>query len=73
VDVGSGTETLIGALVDTGFEVTGIDSSAELLPIARTHPTEGFLLPIFVEPDTDDAGLKFKRRPACLADVPSAP
>jgi SAM-dependent methyltransferase len=36
VDVGCGAGPLSAALVDAGFEVTGIDSSAELLAIART-------------------------------------
>jgi SAM-dependent methyltransferase len=36
VDVGCGAGPLTAALVDTGFEVTGIDSSPELLSIART-------------------------------------
>jgi SAM-dependent methyltransferase len=35
VDVGCGTGPLSAALVEAGFEVTGIDSSAELLAIAR--------------------------------------
>jgi trans-aconitate methyltransferase len=34
--VGCGAGTLTAALVDTGFEVTRIDSSAELLPVLRT-------------------------------------
>ncbi|MFZ3368779.1 MAG: methyltransferase domain-containing protein [Candidatus Sulfotelmatobacter sp.] len=36
VDVGCGAGPLTAALVEAGFEVTGIDSSAELLAIART-------------------------------------
>ena len=36
VDVGCGAGPLSAALVEAGFEVTGIDSSAELLAIART-------------------------------------
>jgi SAM-dependent methyltransferase len=36
VDVGCGAGPLSAALVDAGFEVTGIDCSAELLSIART-------------------------------------
>jgi SAM-dependent methyltransferase len=36
VDVGCGAGPLIAALADAGFEVTGIDTSAELLSIART-------------------------------------
>lgn len=35
VDVGCGAGPLTSALVEVGFEVTGIDSSAELLAIAR--------------------------------------
>ncbi len=35
VDVGCGAGPLSAALVEAGFEVTGIDSSAELLAIAR--------------------------------------
>ena len=35
VDVGCGAGPLSGALVEAGFDVTGIDSSAELLAIAR--------------------------------------
>ncbi len=35
VDAGCGAGPLAEALVDAGFEVTGIDSSAELLAIAR--------------------------------------
>jgi SAM-dependent methyltransferase len=36
VDAGCGAGPLTAVLVDDGFEVTGIDSSAELLSIART-------------------------------------
>jgi SAM-dependent methyltransferase len=36
VDAGCGAGPLSAALVEAGFEVTGIDSSAELLAIART-------------------------------------
>ena len=36
VDVGCGAGSLSAALVEAGFEVTGIDSSADLLAIART-------------------------------------
>jgi len=36
VDVGCGAGPLSAALVEAGFEVTGIDTSAELLAIART-------------------------------------
>jgi len=35
VDVGCGAGPLSAALVEAGFDVTGIDSSAELLAIAR--------------------------------------
>lgn len=36
VDAGCGAGTLAARLVEAGFEVTGIDSSADLLAIART-------------------------------------
>jgi SAM-dependent methyltransferase len=36
VDVGCGAGPLSAALVEAGFEVTGIDTSSELLAIART-------------------------------------
>ncbi len=40
VDVGCGAGPLSAALVEAGFEVTGIDCSAELLAIARTANPE---------------------------------
>jgi SAM-dependent methyltransferase len=44
VDVGCGAGPLTQALVEAGFEVTGIDSSAELLAIARpAAPTAHFV------------------------------
>jgi len=44
VDVGCGAGPLTQALVEAGFEVTGIDCSAELLALARrTAPTAHFL------------------------------
>jgi len=44
VDVGCGAGPLSAALVEAGFEVTGIDSSAELLAIARTsNPRAHFM------------------------------
>jgi SAM-dependent methyltransferase len=44
VDVGCGAGPLTRALVDAGFEVTGIDCSAELLEIARAAvPTAHFI------------------------------
>src|SRR2546423_6963312 len=36
VDIGCGAGLLTAALAEAGFEVTGIDASAELLSIART-------------------------------------
>jgi SAM-dependent methyltransferase len=44
MDVGCGAGGLTKALTDAGFEVTGIDSSAELLEFARTNvPNAHFL------------------------------
>jgi SAM-dependent methyltransferase len=44
VDVGCGAGPLTSALVEAGFEVTGIDPSAELLGIARNRaPSASFL------------------------------
>jgi SAM-dependent methyltransferase len=37
MDVGCGAGPLTKALVDVGFEVTGVDSSAELLELARAN------------------------------------
>jgi SAM-dependent methyltransferase len=44
VDVGCGAGPLTAALIAVGFEVTGIDSSAELLTIARTAVPEAHLI-----------------------------
>ena len=44
MDVGCGAGPLTRALVDAGFDVTGVDTSAELLRIARANvPTAHFL------------------------------
>jgi SAM-dependent methyltransferase len=44
LDVGCGAGPLTEALINAGFEVTGIDSSAELLELARANvPTAHFV------------------------------
>lgn len=44
IDVGCGAGSLTKALVDVGFEVTGIDASAELLDLAQAKaPTARFV------------------------------
>ena len=44
IDVGCGAGPLTRALVDAGFDVTGMDTSAELLQIARANvPTAQFI------------------------------
>ena len=44
MDVGCGAGPLTRALVDAGFDVTGVDTSAELLQIARANvPTAHFI------------------------------
>jgi len=60
VDVGCGAGVLTAALIDAGFEATGIDSSAELLAIARAHVPQAH----FVNTSVYDAAL-----PSCQAIV----
>jgi SAM-dependent methyltransferase len=60
VDAGCGAGTLARALLDAGFEVTGIDSSAELLAIA----SEAAPGARFIHASIYDAGI-----PACEAIV----
>lgn len=44
MDVGCGAGPLTKALVDAGFDVTGVDTSAELLGLARANvPTAHFI------------------------------
>ncbi|HMC75460.1 MAG TPA: class I SAM-dependent methyltransferase, partial [Terriglobales bacterium] len=44
MDVGCGAGVLTKALTDAGFEVTGIDTSAELLEFARTNVPKAHFL-----------------------------
>ena len=44
MDVGCGAGVLTKALADAGFEVTGIDISAELLEFARTNVPKAHFL-----------------------------
>src|ERR1700692_4552950 len=58
VDAGCGAGPLTQALLEAGFEVTGIDSSAELLKIAReAAPAAHFINASIYDAWNGDAGI----------------
>ena len=43
LDLGCGTGTMTRLLRQKGYDMIGVDASAEMLEIARNHPDEGIL------------------------------
>ena len=43
LDLGCGTGTMTEKLADYGYDMIGVDNSAEMLEIAREHPDDGIL------------------------------
>jgi SAM-dependent methyltransferase len=64
MDVGCGSGFLIKALADAGFEVTGINISAELLELARANAPKAH----FVLASAYDVQIRALRRGCCLGE-----